>query len=148
MKRSCFALAIVLLASSLMSSMRAQEAVRTVPANLAVEILSDTQGADLSSYIRAMLPSLKTRWSSLVAETKQPPLHQPDETVISLTIAPDGHVSAMKLEHSSGNPTLDRAAWGAATSTHYAPLPAAMKDSSLKMRILFPATSSSDSPNK
>src|SRR5215467_14778116 len=106
MKRRCLALATVLLASGPMSFVRAQEAVRTAPShptNLSVEILSDTKGADLSSYIRTMLPPIKARWSSLVTETKQQPSREPDETVISLTISSDGHISAMKLEHSTGS---------------------------------------------
>ena len=141
MKRSCFALAIVL-ACSLSGSVQAQEAVRVTPShptNLSVEILSDTKGADVSPYLRTMLPPLKARWMSLVADAKQPPMREPGETVIGVTIAPDGHVSAMKLEHSTGNPALDKAAWGAMTGTTYAPLPTAMKDSSLKMRVVFPA---------
>jgi TonB family protein len=142
MKRSYLALAIVLLAPSLTHSARAQEVAPETASHsitLSVDILSDTMGADLAPYMRTTLSAIKNQWQPLVEQAGQQHLHTPDETVISLTIAPDGHVSAMKLVHSTGNAMLDKAAWTAMTSAHYGPLPAELKDAPLKMRIHFPA---------
>ncbi len=141
MKRSCLALSIVLLAPTLTHRAHAQEAAPETESHtitLSVDILSDTKGVDLAPYMRATLSAIKNQWQPLVAQAEHQPLRAPDETVISLTIAPDGHISAMKLEHSTKNAALDKAAWAAITSVHYDRLPAGLKDEPLKMRIHFP----------
>lgn len=142
MNRSWFALAIVLIAPTLTNLTHAQEAAPATlspGSNLSVDILSDTKGADLTSYMKTTLTAIKNQWEPLVAQVEHQPLSTADETVISLTIAPDGHVSAMKLEHSTAEAALDRAAWTAMTSVHYTPLPSGLKEAPLKMRIHFPA---------
>jgi hypothetical protein len=105
--------------------------------HLGIEFLSDTKGADLSPYMKTVATELKSHWLPPVATPGQQA--KPDKTVISLTIAPDGKISAMHLDHST-YPAQDRAAWTAITSTHCPPLPASLKDSSLKLRIIFPAS--------
>ncbi len=143
MNRLWLALAVVLLArASLTSHANAQlaaPAASSQGSNLSTDILSDTKGADVSPYIRTTLSAIKSHWLPLVAHADQPPLRAPDETAISLTIAPDGHLIQMKMEHSTGNAAFDRAAWASITSARYSPLPSGMQDSPLKMRIHFPA---------
>ena len=143
MNRLWLALAVVLLArASLTSHANAQLAAPAASSqgfNLSTDILSDTKGADVSPYIRTTLSAIKSHWLPLVAHADQPPLRAPDETAISLTIAPDGHLIQMKMEHSTGNAAFDRAAWASITSARYSPLPSGMQDSPLKMRIHFPA---------
>jgi hypothetical protein len=104
--------------------------------NLSVEILSDTKGADLSPYLKTVVSEVRSHWLALVATPGQQAI--PDETIISLTIAPNGQVSAMHLDHPTKNAAQDKAAWAAITSTHYPPLPMGLKDSSLKLRVIFP----------
>ena len=129
--------AAALFTSILMHMGYAQLAPPPTPlTNLSVEILSDTKGVDLSPYLKKTLSDLKTHWLLLAPNGERPSV-SPDEPAISFTIASDGKISAMHLDHVT-QPARDRAAWGAVTSTHYSPLPAGLKDSSLKLRVLFP----------
>jgi TonB family protein len=106
---------------------------------LRVEILSDTQGADISPYIRTIVSDIRSHWLPLVAKASVQTPSGADDTIISFSIAPNGQVSAMKMEHSTQNAALDKAAWNATQSAHYSPLPSGMEDSPLKVRILFPS---------
>ena len=140
MRRSWHVFTLALLTSCLMHSAHAQEIpfVAEVHAtHMGIEILSDTKGTDLSPYLKTVASELKSHWLPPVAAPGQQQA-KPDETLISLTIAPNGQVSAMHLDHPT-NAAQDRAAWAAITSTHYQPLPSGLKDSSLKLRVIFPA---------
>jgi len=140
MKRQWRSLPAALLTSILMHAAHAQLVAPAAPStNLSAEVLSDTKGVDLSPYMRSVLSDLKSRWLPLVAEIGHQHFSTPDETAISFTIAPDGKVSSMHLDHPTKNEVFDKTAWSAARSAHYPPLPAGLKDSSLKLRVLFPA---------
>jgi TonB family protein len=104
--------------------------------NLNLDILSDTNGANLSPYIKTLASDLKKHWLPLANTANQPPLKQ-QETAIDITIAPDGHIQAMQLEDSTHNTALDKAAWSAAKETTYLPPPAGIKDQTLKLRVHF-----------
>jgi len=102
-----------------------------------VEVLSDTTGANIMPYIKNMMSDLRARWVSLVAgEAQKSPTRQ-DETVISFTIAPDGHLLAMKLVSSTHNDAVNRAAWNAIRGATFAATPSGMKDPDLSLRIRF-----------
>ena len=145
MRRSWHVFSLTLLMSCLMHSAYAQEIPFVAPShatNLSVEILSDTKGVDISPYMKTIVSEVRSHWQPPVATPGQQAI--PDETIISLTIAPNGQVSAMHLDHPT-NVVLDkaavardRAAWTAITSTRYAPLPPGLKDSPLKLRVIFP----------
>jgi hypothetical protein len=131
---------VALLTSMLMHTGHAQLITPAAPlTDLSAELLSDTKGADLSPYMRSVFSDLKTRWLLLAPNAERRPVPPSDETVISFTIASDGKVSAMHLDHATHNAAQDRAAWGAIASVHYPPLPSELKDSSLNLRVRFPA---------
>jgi TonB family protein len=104
---------------------------------LNVELLSDTNGANLDPYMRNMFSDLKKHWLPPVTETANQPLLKQQETVIIFTIAPDGRLLAMQLEDSPHNTALDKAAWNAVKGTPYSPLPTGMKGQDLKLRVHF-----------
>lgn len=138
MKLRWRSLSVVLLTSMLMPVGSAQLLDTPKPlTNFSVEVLNDTKGVDLTPYMKGVLSELKTRWLLLAPNAHQSSSPS-DEPVISLTIASNGKISAMHLDRAT-HPALDRAAWGTITSTHYPSLPAELKDSSLKLRVLFPA---------
>jgi TonB family protein len=89
--------------------------------------------------MKSVFSDLKTRWLLLAPNAEGQSVPPSDETVISFTIASNGKVSAMHIDHATRNATQDRAAWGAISSAHYPPLPPELKDSSLKLRVRFPA---------
>ncbi len=103
-----------------------------------VEILSDTNGVDFGPYIQQALQLIKRSWLSLIPEEARPHGTLRGETLIRLTILPDGRIRAMHLDESSHNVDIDRAAWGGITGVGQFPaLPPEFKGPSLELRIDF-----------
>ena len=102
------------------------------------EILSDTQGVDFGPYIRRILQDIKRNWYPLIPEEARPPLNKQGETLIRVTILPDGRIAAMNLDGSSQDQSIDRACWGAITGEgQFPPLPASFHGPNLELRIDF-----------
>jgi outer membrane biosynthesis protein TonB len=59
--------------------------------------------------------------------------------VIRFKVLPNGRImdGSMRLEGSSGDVALDRAAWGALTGSNYAPLPRDFHGPYLELRAWF-----------
>jgi len=142
MKKFLGFLSIALLAPSLIKPAYAQETVHAMPPQtsnmkLGFELLTDTNGKNIGPYMKELSSGLKKHWLALGTEAENQPLVKQEETVIDLTIAPDGHLSAMRLTNSTQNAALDKAAWNTAKEMTYLPPPAGMKDSNLKLRVHF-----------
>jgi TonB family protein len=134
-------IAVTLLAPCLVQPASAQATAQAVPTQspdvkLGVDILSDTGGVNLAPYVRNLVSDLKKHWSSPAAQSNPLSLKQ-QETVLTLTIAPNGQLSAMKLETPGGDSALNQAAWNAAKTTSFSPPPAGMGDPNLKLRVHF-----------
>jgi len=134
-------LAVTLLAPCLIQSASAQAPAHAVPAQspdlkLGVDMLSDTGGVNLAPYMRNLVSDLKKHWSSPAAQSNAPSAKQ-QEAVLTLTIAPDGQLYAMKLETPGHDSVLNQAAWNAAKTTSFSPSPAGMTDPNLKLRVHF-----------
>lgn len=131
-------LAATLLVPCLIQPVSAQETAHAIPTQssglkLGIDVLSDTGGADATPYIRSLIADLKKHWSSQVAQSPK------QEAVLTLTIAPNGELSAMKLETPAHDSALNQAAWNAAKTTSFSPTPAGMTDPNLKLRVHFMA---------
>jgi len=142
MKKFLGFLSIALLAPSLIKPAYAQETVHAMPPQtsnmkLGFELLTDTNGKDIAPYIKELSSGLKKHWSALGTEAERHQSQKHEEAVIDLTIAPDGHLSAMRLADSTQNAALDKAAWNTAKEMTYLPPPAGIKDSNLKLRVHF-----------
>jgi TonB family protein len=129
-------LAVTLLAPCLIQPASAQTTAHAAPAQspdlkLGIDILSDTSGVNVAPYVRNLVSDLKKHWSSQTAQSNQ------QEAVITLTIAPNGQLYAMKLETPGHDSALNQAAWNAAKTTSFSPPPAGMTDPSLKLRVHF-----------
>jgi len=103
-----------------------------------IQILSDTQGVDFSSYIQRLLATLKRNWYAVMPQSAM----MGDKGVVYTTfeIDPDGSVPPPDpiLERSSGKQPLDNAAMSAIhASNPFEPLPAAFHGPYLKLRIAF-----------
>jgi TonB family protein len=141
MKRPLWFLSITLLTSCLITPEYAQAAAPEKPPKssglkVGVELLTDTNGISVDAYIRTLISNLKERWIPLMTGEAQP-LKSQEETVIDFTIAPDGQISAMRMENSTHDVTLDKAAWSATKATSYSPPPAGMREPNLKLRVHF-----------
>jgi TonB family protein len=104
---------------------------------LSLELLSDTNGANIDPYVKSLISDLTKHWLPLAKEAVSERTKRPEETLIGFTIAPDGQILAMQLEDSTHDTALDKAAWKATTGTAYSPLPRELKDSNLKLRVHF-----------
>ncbi|MGA1984085.1 MAG: TonB C-terminal domain-containing protein [Acidobacteriaceae bacterium] len=110
----------------------------TAPLQAGVQILSDTQGVDFSAYMRKLHYDIQRNWDPLIPIEVQPPLYKKGITGIIFTILPDGEIGGMKLETTSGDMALDRAAWNAITSEgQFPPLPKQFHGPNLELRCGF-----------
>ena len=105
-----------------------------------MEILSDTQGVDFGPYLARILHDVRLNWYNLVPESARPPIMKKGKVAIEFAIMKDGSIRGMQLEQggSSGDPALDRAAWGGITaSVPFPPLPDEFHGQYLALRFHF-----------
>jgi hypothetical protein len=104
-----------------------------------VEVLSDTQGVDFSSWLQRWHWETEHTWDPLIPDEVNPPILKSGEVMIHFKVLPNGRLmdGSMVLEGSSGDTALDRAAWGALTGSNYPPLPRDFHGPYLELRALF-----------
>lgn len=102
-------------------------------------VLSDTQGVDFKPYMAQVSRITQTSWKPLMPREVEPPVRKYGVVVIRFKIQPDGKVEegGMVLEARSGDPALDRAAWGAIATSVYRPLPKEFTGPNLEVRFRF-----------
>jgi hypothetical protein len=121
-----------------------------------IEILSDTMGVDFGPYLQTVVNSVKQNWYNLIPESARAPLVKKGRVLIQFAILKDGtiagmnlvgavpRIAGMKLLESSGDVSLDDAAWAAITvSNPFSPLPVEFSGPFLALRFSFyynPAT--------
>jgi outer membrane biosynthesis protein TonB len=103
------------------------------------QILSDTQGVDFNPYIRHIVIETERTWDPLAPDEVNPPINKRGQVLIRFKILPSGRLmdGSMKLDGSSGDVALDRAAWGALTGSNFPPLPRDFHGPYLELRFLF-----------
>lgn len=104
-----------------------------------VEVLSDTQGVDFTSWLMSWHRETERTWDPLIPDEVNPPILKSGAVVIRFKVLPNGRVmdGSMVLEGRSGDTGLDRAAWGAITGSNYPPLPRAFHGPYLELRAVF-----------
>jgi outer membrane biosynthesis protein TonB len=103
-----------------------------------LEVLSDTQGVDFSAYLRRMHSDVMRNWEPLLPEETYAPLLKSGETIIILTILPDGKIGDIRLEGSTHDDAINRSAWGSLTSEgQFEPLPSRFHGPSLILRLRY-----------
>lgn len=143
MKQLLRVLATPLLATSFISAACAQLPTQTPQQSSPVvkvsfDLLSDTgEGNALTPYLHALNTEFQRQWTRNISVADLQASKAQYETTLSLSLTPDGNLSAVKLDHPTRDAALDRAAWAATTSATYAPLPSAMQGASLKLRVHF-----------
>ncbi|HEV2213535.1 MAG TPA: hypothetical protein VGS99_09325, partial [Gammaproteobacteria bacterium] len=85
-----------------------------------VQVLSDTQGVDFSSWLLRWHRETERTWDPLIPEEVNPPILKKGAVVIRFKVLPNGRLmdGSMVLEGRSGDTALDRAAWGALTGSN------------------------------
>jgi TonB family protein len=102
-----------------------------------VDILSDTQGVDFSSWLQRWYYITQHTWDPLIPDEVNPPISKQGVVQIRFKVLPNGQVTDMVLEGRSGDTGLDRAAWGALTGSSYPPLPHDFHGPYLELRAAF-----------
>ncbi|MGC9158587.1 MAG: energy transducer TonB family protein [Terracidiphilus sp.] len=104
-----------------------------------VQVLSDTQGVDFTSWLERWHYETERTWDPLIPDEVNPPINKSGEVLIRFKVLPNGRLmdGSVVLEGSSGDVALDRAAWGALTGSNYPPLPRAFHGPYLELRALF-----------
>lgn len=128
---------LTIVPSSLISQTLRQQAAGAV-SNVGVDVLSDTNGADISPYMRTVISEVKEHWTPPADQATNHGSRKAAGTVITFSITPEGHVQTMSLMQPT-NPDFDRAAWSAVVNASFPALPLAIHGEPLKLRISFPA---------
>ncbi len=104
-----------------------------------LEVLSDTQGVDFSSWLQHWHRETQKTWDPLIPDEVNPPLNKKGVVVIHFKVLPNGRLmdGSVMLEGRSGDTALDRAAWGALTGSNYPPLPKDFHGEYLELRASF-----------
>jgi hypothetical protein len=104
-----------------------------------VQILSDQQGVDFSSWLLRWHRETERTWDPLIPDEVNPPILKKGAVVIRFKVLPNGRLmeGSMVLEGRSGDTGLDRAAWGALTGSNYPPLPREFHGPFLELRAIF-----------
>jgi TonB family protein len=100
-----------------------------------LEILSDTQGVDFGPYLQRILQDVKANWYHLIPESAE---MKKGKLAIDFAIMKDGHVQGLVVRASSGDPSLDRPAYGSITASDpFPPLPSEFTGPYLALRFRF-----------
>lgn len=103
-----------------------------------LEVLSDAMGVDFGPYLARVLHDVRQNWYLLIPEVARAPIMKQGKVAIEFAILKDGKVASMVLAGSSGDVSLDRAAWGGITNSNpFPPLPAEFRGSYLALRFRF-----------
>jgi len=81
------------------------------------DILSDTMGVDFGPYMKRLRITVQDHWEPLIPESARPPMMKKGKLTIEFAIMKDGTIQGMHMVRESGDIALDRAAWGALTSS-------------------------------
>lgn len=100
------------------------------------DILSDTRGTQLNSYLGTLAPELQQSFLGHLsaADAKSLARQQVD---LLLTIGSQGKVSALRLAPGTQDSPVAKAAWAAVRDTNYGMLPTTLSGSDLILRVHF-----------
>jgi TonB family protein len=101
-----------------------------------IEILGVIK-SDAGPYLKDVVERIRKNWYPLIPKVARPPKLKQGTVTISFKIARDGTLSGMKLDHRSGDVALDRAAWGALTSSRFDKFPSNLTEESISLRFSF-----------
>jgi hypothetical protein len=105
-----------------------------------VQVLSDTQGVDFSSWLLRWHQETQRTWDPLIPDEVNPPILKKGVVIIRFKVLPNGRLvepNGVFLEGRSGDTALDRAAWGALIGSNYPPLPREFHGPYLELRAIF-----------
>ncbi len=104
-----------------------------------VDILSNTEGVDFSSWLARWHYETERTWDPLIPDEVNPPIDKSGIVAIRFKVLPNGRLmpGSVQLVGRSGDVALDRAAWGALVYSNYPPLPKAFHGPYLELEAYF-----------
>ena len=105
-----------------------------------VEVLSDTQGVDFSDYLYSVRHAVANYWYEEMPTAAKPPERKSGTAKVEFNIMRDGRIAGIKMAQSSGDTSLDRAAWNAIAKTALTwrlAMPPTFKGQDLRLRFTF-----------
>ncbi len=88
--------------------------------------------------MRQLHHDIQRNWDPLIPEEVEPPLLKRGIVGVVFSILPDGQIGDIKLQTTSGDVALDKAAWYSITSEgQFPPLPKAFHGPMLQLRVGF-----------
>ncbi|PYY10302.1 MAG: hypothetical protein DMG69_07065 [Acidobacteria bacterium] len=103
-----------------------------------MDVLSDTMGVDFGPYLSRVLHDVRESWYNLIPEAARPPIMKKGNVAIEFAILKDGSIQGLQRIASSGDISLDRAAWGGITNCNpFPPLPPQYGGQYLALRFYF-----------
>ena len=104
----------------------------------AVDILSNTMGVDFGHYAEHILKRVRQHWYKLIPEVARPPVSKKGVVAVEFAIEKDGHVKGSQIVTSSGDASLDSAAWAGFTASPPFPrLPSKFEGEYISIRFCF-----------
>lgn len=102
----------------------------------ALELLSDSQGADMKPYLIQVLSAVRRNWQAVIPEVAR--MGRRGKVAIQFAIDRDGTVPKLVISTGSGTQSLDRAAIAGITASNpFPPLPPEYKGSQLRLQMVF-----------
>jgi outer membrane biosynthesis protein TonB len=94
---------------------------------------------EFNPYLRHIRQIINSSWIPLIPKEADAPVSKSGEVVICVKILPNGRLmdGGMVLEGRSGDEALDRAAWGALTTSIFPRLPVEFNEPYLEARFVF-----------
>ena len=140
MKMIRIAFASTFLAASALAA-GAQRTVPTepgaTPLKVVLEVVNDPNEDRIKSYITGLSSEIQRRWLAQLGPAANQPLPDGQETLISVTILPDGKTAANKTMHATHDNSFDKAAFRTLHDAAFAPLPTGLPKPDLKLRVHF-----------
>jgi len=104
----------------------------------AAEVLTDTQGVDFGPYMKRVVEIVKHNWYTLMPPQVYPPILKQGKVSLEFSLLKDGKVNGMKVQTSSDEVALDRAAWESITvSSPFPPLPKEFIGQNVGLRFYY-----------
>lgn len=102
-----------------------------------IDVLSDTHGLDLGTYLQSAVKTVKENWYHVIPQSAQGPRLKRGDVSIEFAILKSGKTKFLKLTGSTGDIPMDRAAWAGIQDSRFPPLPAEYPEKSLFLRFRF-----------
>lgn len=103
-----------------------------------LDVLSDTMGVDFGPYLARVLHDVRENWYNIIPEVARAPIMMKGKVSLEFAILKDGRVAGLRYVSSSGDVSLDRAAYGGITASNpFPPLPAEFNGQYLALRFHF-----------